>query len=436
MLLFLYFKMDKNLKQKNNSSLNNNTFNYNIKILLKEEKEINKKLESFICKIYNNKTDFSNGFLCKIPYPNKCSFIYSLITTNKFTKNKLFMITFENDKIKKYIYYYPERKIYKSEKYNVQIIEIFPDKDKIYNFLEFDENLNIENDENYKNLNICIPYFLKNQQLSIYYGVINKYEKECNNIKEEIGGCPIILFDTFKIIGINRGEKESNFVLLKYPIFEFNKNEIIVHVNIDYDDLNKDIYILNNPYYTNIDGTQYRYDGLKEINSSNAQMFINDKQCEFQKIKKFNAIGEYIIKIKFNIFLTNACCMFLGCKNITKIDLSSLITKYITNISYMFRDCINLRIIDMPYLDMSNVFQMNGIFSGCENLRIIICFFDTSNITDMSFMFYNCKSLKEIDLKKFNTNKVINMNRMFYGCKSLTKLDLSPFNTENVINFQ
>ena len=425
--------MDKNPEQKKNTSLNND-INDNNNIVLNEDKEINKKLAPYICKIYNNKTDFENGFLCKIPYPNKCSFIYSLISNNKIIKNKLIMISFENDKIKKFIYYYPERKIYKSEKYNVQIIEIFPDEDQIYNFLEFDENLNIENDYNYKTLNICIPYYLKNRQLSIYSGTINKYEKECEAIKEEIGGCPIILLDTFKVIGINEGKKESNFTLLKYPIFEFNKNEIIIFVNIDCDDLNKDIYILNNPYYTNIDGTQCRYDGLKEINSSNTQMFINDKKCEFRKIRKFNVIGENIIKLKFNIFLTDVYSMFLGCKNITKIDLSSLITKYITNISYMFRDCINLRSINMQYLNMQHVYQMKGIFSGCESLSKIICFFDTSNISNMSFMFYNCKSLKEIDLKKFNTNKVINMNRMFYGCKSLIELNLSSFNTENVLN--
>ena len=44
--------------------------------------------------------------------------------------------------------------------------------------------------------------------------------------------------------------------LLKYPLIEFNSNknekinnEIIINLKIDEDDLNKDIYILNNPYF-------------------------------------------------------------------------------------------------------------------------------------------------------------------------------------------
>ena len=47
-------------------------------------------------------------------------------------------------------------------------------------------------------------------------------------------------------------------------------------------------------------------------------------------------------------------------------------------------------------------------------------------------MFYECSSLKDINLSNFNTNNVTNMNCMFYGCSSLNKIDLSNFNTNNV----
>ena len=49
-------------------------------------------------------------------------------------------------------------------------------------------------------------------------------------------------------------------------------------------------------------------------------------------------------------------------------------------------------------------------------------------------MFYNCSSLKELDLSNFNTNNVINMSYMFFDCSSLKELNLSNFNTNNVIN--
>ena len=47
-------------------------------------------------------------------------------------------------------------------------------------------------------------------------------------------------------------------------------------------------------------------------------------------------------------------------------------------------------------------------------------------------MFYECYSLKEIDVKNFNTNQVIEMNGMFKGCLSLTSLNLSNFNINKV----
>ena len=47
-------------------------------------------------------------------------------------------------------------------------------------------------------------------------------------------------------------------------------------------------------------------------------------------------------------------------------------------------------------------------------------------------MFYECLSLKELNLSNFNTNNVTDMNSMFYGCSSLKELVISNFNTKNV----
>ena len=52
----------------------------------------------------------------------------------------------------------------------------------------------------------------------------------------------------------------------------------------------------------------------------------------------------------------------------------------------------------------------------------------------MSYMFYECKSLKELNLSNFNTNNVRNMEYIFCGCSSLQELNLSNFNTSNVYN--
>ena len=65
-------------------------------------------------------------------------------------------------------------------------------------------------------------------------------------------------------------------------------------------------------------------------------------------------------------------------------------------------------------------------FEGMSNLN-------TSEVTNMSNMFYNCK-LTSLDLSHFNTAKVTTMAKMFYYCNRLTSIDLSHFNTAKVTN--
>ena len=50
----------------------------------------------------------------------------------------------------------------------------------------------------------------------------------------------------------------------------------------------------------------------------------------------------------------------------------------------------------------------------------------------MSFMFYQCTSLRSLDLSNFKTINVTCMRSMFNNCESLRSLDLSDFKTKNV----
>ena len=59
---------------------------------------------------------------------------------------------------------------------------------------------------------------------------------------------------------------------------------------------------------------------------------------------------------------------------------------------------------------------------------------DTSEMTDMSYMFSNLTNLKSINLSNWNTTNVTNMSGMFDNCLSLSTLDLSSFDFTNVTN--
>ena len=94
------------------------------------------QMENCICKIYLKNNKIEIGFLYKIPFHNK---LLSVLIANKNIYN-------ENDNIIKIIINNEEkeikidksRKLYKDN--NIIMIEIKPNKDKIYDYLEFDEN--------------------------------------------------------------------------------------------------------------------------------------------------------------------------------------------------------------------------------------------------------------------------------------------------------
>ncbi len=57
---------------------------------------------------------------------------------------------------------------------------------------------------------------------------------------------------------------------------------------------------------------------------------------------------------------------------------------------------------------------------------------DTSECTDMHYMFTESYLLTSLDVSHFDTSKVTNMYQMFWGCSGLTSLDLSHFDTSKL----
>ena len=99
-----------------------------------------------------------------------------------------------------------------------------------------------------------------------------------------------------------------------------------------------------------------------------------------------------------------------------------------------FNNCTNLTTINhIERLDTSKVTDMRGMFYDCSRLTGLDCSgFDTSLVTDMSEMFYRCSSLSSLDVSGFDTSLVTDMNNMFNNCTSLTSLDVTSFDVNNV----
>lgn len=108
---------------------------------------------------------------------------------------------------------------------------------------------------------------------------------------------------------------------------------------------------------------------------------------------------------------------------LTKLDTSS-----VTDMYYMFSNCRSLTSLDVTNFKTSKVTEMRGMFSNCNSLTSLdVSNFDTRKVKNMRYMFNNCQKLTSLDLSNFNTSNVSDMSAMFAYCYYLRTLDLSNF---------
>ena len=99
----------------------------------------------------------------------------------------------------------------------------------------------------------------------------------------------------------------------------------------------------------------------------------------------------------------------------------------------MFYNCKSLKSLDLSKFITSEVNNMQYMFFFCRNLTsLIISSFDTSNVINMNNMFHYCSSIKLLNLSNFDTSKVSDMENMFRDCRALVSINLSNFNTSQV----
>ena len=153
---------------------------------------------------------------------------------------------------------------------------------------------------------------------------------------------------------------------------------------------------------------------------------------------------ENIEKVVFNASFANArptSCYywFCGCSKLTDIEgIENLNTENVTDMSYMFYNCRKLSSLDFSKFNTENVTNMKYMFCDCRILSSLdLSNFNTAKVEDMSYMFSDCRKLSSLDLSNFYTAKVGDMSYMFSYCSTLTTIYGSDeFVTEEVYNSQ
>ena len=151
--------------------------------------------------------------------------------------------------------------------------------------------------------------------------------------------------------------------------------------------------------------------------------------------------AESITEVEFAASFRNArptsCrAWFAMMSNLSTITaLSYLNTSEVTDMAYMFMNCSHFDDLDLSQLNTAKVTTMEGMFFGCTPLiNLNISSFNTENVTNMSYMFYTCRGLENLDLSNFNAEHVTNTERMFFYCSGLESLSLSAALAENMNN--
>lgn len=136
-----------------------------------------------------------------------------------------------------------------------------------------------------------------------------------------------------------------------------------------------------------------------------------------------------------NYKIPTCAAMFSLCSELLEIEcLSNLNTADVDDMSYMFWGCNKLENIDLSSLNTEYVVTMESMFSGCTHLKELnLSGFNTRNLSSMEAMFKSCESIEQLDLGSFNTSYVKTMEKMFEFCYNLKTIYVGEgWSTENV----
>ena len=173
----------------------------------------------------------------------------------------------------------------------------------------------------------------------------------------------------------------------------------------------------------------------KEINCSNYEI------KDYNEIQIINDRDRFYIneeiKSKIKILSGNRITELIMKKKFNRIGnnyIDFIIIGQLTDMSFMFNNCSSLKSISFISTENIKINNMKAMFNECNNLKYVeLNNLDTSNVIDMGWLFNHCYKLKYIQcINRINTSKVINMIAMFQGCSELEYLDLSNFNTVKV----
>ena len=214
------------------------------------------------------------------------------------------------------------------------------------------------------------------------------------------------------------------------------------------------LYLVDGTYIKNIEI-------INEIpQNTNAMTLVSSNDSYYDIYVRYDNETIYIYTDQDEIYLNeDSSYLFYKLNKIENLDLKKVNTSNVTNMPYIFYETTGGIEIDESFntsnvvdmhgmfsysklddysfvnnLDTSKVTNMSYMFSGMEGRIELDERFNTSNVVDMSWMFYDSKLNDYSFVNSFDVSNVTNMYGMFYGAGEGVELKLNDFNASNVTN--
>ena len=118
-------------------------------------------------------------------------------------------------------------------------------------------------------------------------------------------------------------------------------------------------------------------------------------------------------------------------KLLPELDVSN-----VTDASYMFYNCQNIQEIKTKTDLNASCTDFDNVFSGCSSMvKADISSIVGENLEQINQAFVGCSSLTEVNMANLNPKALTKCSGLFSGCSSLMKVDIRNIDFTSITNF-